>query len=81
MIICFHLQMFNNTNLIAISSSGDIKKYTFAVFRTLFSSEEMIVGAVEPSQKALNNGKRALNEERLQMLKSKLILLKFLDML
>jgi hypothetical protein len=52
--------MYNSTNLLSISSGGDIKKYSLKVFSTLFKKEEMVVGVIDPNRKALNNGKVAL---------------------
>ena len=61
--------MFNGTDLLSLSSGGDSKKYVLKVFRTLFTTEEMISGIVEPTR--ANSDKTALGQERVDLLKSK----------
>ena len=57
--------MFNGTDLVSLSSGGDSKKIC-----TLFTVGEMGDGIVEPSR-ANSSGKATLDQERVDILKSK----------
>lgn len=62
--------MFNGTEVVSLSSGGYSKKFALKVFSTLFTVEEMADGIVEPSR-ANSSGKATLDQERVDLLKSK----------
>lgn len=67
--IFFLFQIYNGTNLLAISSGGEIKKYALKIFKVLFTEEEMVQGMVGPIQRAKTGGKVLLDESRVSLLK------------
>ena len=65
--------MYNETNLLLLSSGGNIKKYALKVLSSLFTTEEMARGIVEPSREKAS-GKVELDPTRVNLLKRKLVL-------
>jgi len=63
--------MYNGTNILTISSGGDIKKYALRVFSHIFNTNEMAEGIIDPNQRARANGKVELDAKRVELLKSK----------
>ena len=64
--------MYNETNLLLLPSGGN-KKYALKVLASLFTTEEMEGGIVEPSREKAS-GKVELDPTRVNLLKRKLVL-------
>lgn len=62
--------IYQHTDLLSISSGGDIKKYALKVFSVLFTEDEMAYGAIGPMERIRTEGKVLLDEERVALMKS-----------
>ena len=59
--------MYQDINLLAISSGGDIKKYALKVFGLMFKTEEMAGGIIDPAREGTS--KQELDASRTDLLK------------